>query len=159
MAFNGYSCFSFYPYISLFSILRLKILHECYSCRVQYLLWKKHSSLAQAGQYRSPVHPRPYVFLSPMKEQKWVTSINPNWHFESHLLIQPHYFPIFLLCYPYAFYSVTSNVWRDYFHPSESRHFLKKAEGKRRNSPLHRDLSLEAQAHLFCPKMYMKRQC
>ena len=115
--------------------------------------------LPKLGSTEVPCTQWPCVFLEPMKEQKWVMSINPNWHFESHLLIQPHCFPIFLLCYPCAFYSVTCDVWRDYFHPSESRHSLKKAEGKRSNSPLHRDLSLEAQAHLFCPKMYMKRQC
>lgn len=141
-----------------FSILRIKILHEYDSCRAQYLLWNT-AHLPKLGSTEVPCTQWPCVFLEPMKKQKWVMSINANWHFESHLLIQPHCFPIFLLCYPYAFYSVTCDVWRDYFHPSESRHSLKKAESKRRNSPLHRDLSLEAQAHLFCPKMYMKRQC
>lgn len=63
--------------------------------------------------------------------------------FQKPLLVNHTQFSCFFLCYPCVFYSVTGDVQRDYFHQPESKHSLRKAEGKRRNSPPHRDLNLE----------------
>ena len=157
MVFSGYSCFPFHPYISFFSLFFIS--KFCMSMiRVGYNICHERNTphLPTAGWYRSAV-PTVATCLPLTSQRTEVSYVNQSkLTFRKPFANSTTRFPDCPSMLPYAFYSVTGDVWRDYFHLSESRHSLKKAEGKRRNSPLHRDLSLEAQAHLVAQRCMWK---
>lgn len=92
-----------------------------------------------------------------MKEQKWVTLINPNWHFESHFANSTTLFPYFPSMLPF----MPSTQWPVMFGETISIHLNPDTPWRRQKAKEGTVLfigtwALEAQAHLFTQRCIWK---
>lgn len=156
MVFNGYSCFPFHPYISFFSPFFVS--KFCMSMiRVGYSVSCEGNTphLPKDGWYRSAV-PTVATCLPLTSQRTEVSYVNQSkLTFRKPFANSTTRFPDFPSVLPLCLLLSDRRCLERLF-PSIRIQTLPEGRRQKKEQSLHRDLSLEAQAHLFAQRCMWK---